>query len=285
MYDAIVLSGCGVKALLQLGAIQCAIDKNMLINLKIIVGTSAGGMIAYLLAIGYTPIEILVYISVNKSFEKIKDINMQGLVNFSGIFSYSKIQSELETMTINKIGYLPTMKDIYTKFGKDLRLVTYNETINREEVITYLSHADIPCLSAVRMTSNLPFVFERYKYGGSFYIDGGISNNFPINLVDDGKNRVLGIVVSRNDYMSENEEANIGTTKYLMKILYIPVKYNVESNIRKATELCDILRISNTSTMVALDFGMSSREKLDMFSEGYSKMFELLNKNEKSLIK
>ena len=62
MYTTLVLSGGGVKGILMLGAIQYMIDNRLLEKTTTYIGTSVGAMIGYLLAIGYTPIEIVAYL-------------------------------------------------------------------------------------------------------------------------------------------------------------------------------------------------------------------------------
>ena len=71
MYDTLVLSGGGVNGILELGALQYCNDKNLLSSIKTYVGTSIGSIICYLLIIGYTPVEIIVYLCThNKLLEE-----------------------------------------------------------------------------------------------------------------------------------------------------------------------------------------------------------------------
>ena len=70
-FDTLVLSGGSSKGILILGALQYAYDNFLLNNIDIYVGTSCGAIIGYLLAIGYTPLEIIVYICSNQLMGKI----------------------------------------------------------------------------------------------------------------------------------------------------------------------------------------------------------------------
>ena len=60
-YDTIVLSGGSIHGIIVLGCIQYMIDNNILNKINIYIGTSIGSIIAYLLAIGCTPIDIIVF--------------------------------------------------------------------------------------------------------------------------------------------------------------------------------------------------------------------------------
>jgi predicted acylesterase/phospholipase RssA len=84
-------------------------------------------------------------------------------------------------MSISKIGYLPTLNDIKEKMKKNLVCVTHNLTENRTEYLSWETHPHLPCVTAINMSANLPLVFENYRYGNCFYVDGGISDNFAID--------------------------------------------------------------------------------------------------------
>ena len=64
-YDTLVLSGGSSKGILTLGALQYCYDNFLLNKIETYVGTSSGAIISFLLIIGYSPIEIMVYICCN----------------------------------------------------------------------------------------------------------------------------------------------------------------------------------------------------------------------------
>ena len=111
-YDTLVVAGGSAKSIVSLGALQYVYDNFLHHHFRYYIGTSAGAMICYLLIIGYTPIEIIVYICTHQLLEKMQNFNIFGLVQGLGACSFNIIQEQLEKMTILKIGYLPTLKDI-----------------------------------------------------------------------------------------------------------------------------------------------------------------------------
>lgn len=274
-YDTIVLGGGAMKSFNTIGAIQYVYD-NYLINnnnLKTFIGTSGGAMIAYLIIIGYTPVEIMVFLCTNQIFEKIQNFNMVALMNGLGAVSYIHIYEQLEKMTIEKIGYIPTFKDIKEKFNKDFIAITYNLTEDKIEYLSHDTYPNLPCLIAIRMSSNLPLVFENFKYGNSYYIDGGIANNFAIDIgVKKGK-KILGIYNELSNYsITKNAEFNL--TEYILKIFFIPTAQfrnlqikSIDTTIYKI----DIIRIYNDSknSTNPFNFGIPIKDRLDLFSNGY----------------
>jgi NTE family protein len=58
-------------------------------------------------------------------------------------------------------------------------------------------------LTGLRMTISVPFMFTPVKYESKFYVDGGIMNNYPINLFYNNLENVIGV------YLSESREIGV----------------------------------------------------------------------------
>ena len=287
-YDTIVLGGGAIKSFNTIGAIQYVYD-NYLINdnLKTFIGTSGGAMIAYLIIIGYTPVEIMVFLCTNQIFEKIQNFNMVALMNGLGAVSYIHIYEQMEKMTIEKIGYIPTFKDIKEKFNKDFIAITYNLTEDKLEYLSHDTYPNLPCLIAIRMSSNLPLVFENFKYGNSYYIDGGIANNFAIDIgIKKGK-KILGIYNELSKYsITKNVEFNL--MEYILKLFFIPtVEFrnlqikSIDTNIYKI----DIIKLYNDDNSNLFNFGIPIKGRLDLFSNGYQLAKRYYEKEDEKEIK
>lgn len=273
-FDTLVLSGGAVKGMVILGSLQYAKDFYLLNNITTYIGTSVGGIICYLLAIGYTPIEIVVYICTKGLVEKLQHFDLVSMVNGGGAASYHHIQEVLEKMTISKIGYLPTLQDIHTRFNKTLIFVTYNISKNKAEYLDPENYPNLPCITAIRMTSNIPLVFEHFKYGDSFYIDGGVSNNFAIEVAEKRGNKILGIIL----WEMEDEFDLLSTTnilEYIFKLIRIPVSQDMKHKLDNySRDKCKVMKLEYND-ISPLDFNITAKDKLDMFSNGYQQMKDL----------
>ena len=269
-YDTLVLGGGSSKGLMTLGSLQYAFDNYLLKNITTYIGCSAGAMICYLLAIGYTPIEIVVYICCNQLMEKMVHFNIVEMINNQGASSYNTINETFEKMTINKIGFYPTLKDLKDKFGKTLICSTYNITDKKTEYLSPDTHPNLPCITALRMSSNLPLVFENFKYGNSVYIDGGVSDNFPIDLGDKLGKKVLGILITSETKNTSNIN-DMGILEFIYMLMFIPVSQIQEYKIRNISEKCKIIKLNNDKVKF-FNFDLSSKDKLDLFSSGYEQM-------------
>lgn len=272
-YDTLVLSGGSTKGIITLGSLQYLYDNNYLNDVENFVGTSSGAIICFLLAIGYTPIEIIVYICTHQLLEKMQHFNVVAMLNGCGASTFSSVYEQLEKMTIAKIGYIPSFNDMKHKLKKNFICITYNITENKTEYLSYDNNPNMPCLIALRMSSNLPLVFENYKYGNNFYVDGGVCDNFPIDIGDKIGKKVLGIYIDSEgkNFSSEND---INIVEFIYKLMFIPISQRTVFVIDNVSTKCKVLKLQNSKTTF-FDFNINSVDKLNLFSSGYqdAKMF------------
>lgn len=266
-YNTLVLSGGSVKTIAMLGVLQYCYDLKLL-NVKKYIGTSAGAIICYLLIIGYTPDELLLKLCSSDILENVRYFDIPSMINRTGAMSFSDIQDYLEYLTIEKIGKLITLKDLKTLFNKELIITTYNYTKKITEYISCVNNPDIPCLIAIRMSTCLPLIFPPFKYMDNYYLDGGISDDFPIEyelervLNNKANNHRLGIVI---DPYNETEPSN--TIEYIYELLSIPLKITIQDKLVKYNYV-DIIKIGNTINL--LNFSVKKIEKINLFISGYN---------------
>lgn len=87
MIDTLIFSGGGIKGIGFIGCIQALIDKGMLKkdNIKTLIGTSAGSIIATFIAIGYEAKEINDLV-LELNFAIFQDITIDNVMNFFQTF-------------------------------------------------------------------------------------------------------------------------------------------------------------------------------------------------------
>jgi predicted acylesterase/phospholipase RssA len=274
-YDTLVVSGGAINGISILGGLQYLKDNNMINSIKTYVGTSVGVIICYLLIIGYTPIEIIVYLCTNNHiFEKMKFFDLVNAARGEGATTFIHISEQLEKMTIEKIGRLLTLKDIEQNYKKKLICITYNITKNSIEYLTHETNPDLPCLIAIRMSCNLPLVFESFKYENNFYIDGGVVNNFPIDVGEKEGEKIIAIGLEF--YMMEDNPA-LNVLEYIYKLLYIPIQQSVNINIKNKRETTTVINLRSNKDIKFFNFDITSKIKLELFSKGYEDVKNFYN--------
>src|SRR5690606_23974013 len=71
---------------------------------------------------------------------------------------------------------------------KNKKMVIVPDDLNKYNY----SKDNFPIAKAVAMSCSLPVVFVPYKLQDNVFIDGGVTNNFPINLFKDYKYPTVG---------------------------------------------------------------------------------------------
>ena len=283
-YDTLVLSGGSINSISIIGGLQYVKDNNMMENINTYIGTSAGAIICYLLIIGYTPVEIVVYLCINHHlFEKLKCFDILNAVRGDGATTFMYISDQLEKMTIDKIGRLLTLKDIETIFNKKLICVTYNITKASVEYLSSETNPELPCLIALRMSANLPLIFEHFKYENSFYIDGGIVNNFAVDIGEKYGKKVLGICLGVNNMNSPQDNPSDNILEYIYTLLLVPMVQSMKYKIKSKSDTTTVVELRCSGNIKMFNFDINSKTKLEMFSLGYEDTKNVFNKQSPEL--
>lgn len=222
---ALVLSGGGAKGFAHIGVLR-ELEKN---NIKIdcIVGNSIGAVIGALYSVGYTPDEIEEIMEDLSLRDSLKDnpnrtdIPLEKrLSNDQYAFSI-KYDSNFnfylpKGLKNSQKGYL-YLKNLLSKaedisdFDKlpiPLRVIATNLDTGKAAVFKSGDLAKVVTASAA-----IPSIFDPVKIDGTYYIDGMISRNFPVeDAIDMGANIIIGVNVGAdlNNHTSSNY--NIFTT-------------------------------------------------------------------------
>jgi len=261
-YTTIIISGGGAKGFAALGLLQSIYDSKH-DDFKTFIGTSVGAIICYLLCINFTPIEILLALTQSDLVKNLSIFNISNIIAGCGVTKWNVVHEFLEKLTIEKIGHLPTLHKLYSTFKKHLICCTYNNTKKRAEKLDYTTFPDLPCLTALRMSSNLPLIFDKFKYMDNFYLDGGLLNNLPIHLL--GKD--LTVAINLTEKLKSSEKFHI--LHYIYEILCISIKENNELKRAKVPDNCHIIDLEINNSI--LQFNLNQQEQLNLFSYGYQK--------------
>ena len=269
-FTTIIISGGGNKGFAAIGALQALLDLQLINKVHTYIGTSVGAMISYLLCIGYSPIEIIISMSQTTLLEELSIFNLTNIIQGFGATRWGLIHEFLERLTIDKIGCIITLKLLHDKFNKTLICCTYNKTLKKTEYLDYINNPDLPCLTALRMSSNLPFIFNRFKYRDCYYIDGGITDNLPFQEIK-GKTLAIHLMVAD----SSKKDANFKLLNYIYEIVCIPIQENMQYKKTNIASNCTLLEID--IDLEVFKFNISNKDRLEIFSVGYQTCKNFLN--------
>jgi len=204
-YDTLLMNGTGSYISATLGALQYLISRQPMFNKYI--GVSSGAVLSYLLILKYTPSSIFRFLQTITTQEAFGYPNMFSFINGDGAYDYDIIDEVLEYLTMDVLGKIPTMNELYELTGRELHIYTYNDTYKMPEYINFRTFPNMSVLVALRMACNIPFVFGRYKYNDCYYTDGAIFNNFPITQLNrDDKTLGLSTIIPRPSIFRSDDE-------------------------------------------------------------------------------
>jgi predicted acylesterase/phospholipase RssA len=269
-YTTLVMSGGGIKGLGGLGALQFLADNHKLAGITKFIGTSVGAIISYLVCIGYTPIEILIMINQKRILEKMSvAFSIVDLINSGGAMNFYIIQSILEEMTTSKIGHFLTLRQLFDEFQKELVCCTYNYDKGICEYLDYKNYPNIPCITALRMSSNLPFLFQPFQYEHAHYLDGAILDNFPLSQLTQTDVAIainLGYSTKTIKKVTRNRSFNF--MNYVFDILFLPIR-NIQTFIAQQTKYPPLDLIELPLDVDVLNWNITTSDKFNSFSIGY----------------
>ena len=274
MYNKLVLSGGAKRGVITLGSLEYLYEKqNYMENINTFIGASVGAIICYLLIIGYKPMKLISYLITNDFFNKFKTIDIVKLSNCNGSYNWNIIGKYIKDMTLNVSNKLFTMKELYDTYNKELICITYNYTKQKEEVISYKTHPDLPCIDALQMSSSIPLYFPRFKYNDDYYIDGAFVNNFPVNLLEE-EDKAIAINCTK---MYVNDKEDMMITNYIFNLTSLIVINNVNTSIQNCKCKNVLLLNFDSKDISTHDMYLNNIQIFEKFSLGYKYTIELLS--------
>jgi len=286
-YEALVLSGGGSKGIIQLGFLHNLFTQQMIKfeDIDYYIGTSVGSIINFLLIINYTPVEILSLL-FSENFELKDPINFLNILSNFGAYSNESIFNYISKLTEEKIGFIPTMKELFEMFGKVFVCVTHNLSSNpydgeKETVyIDYKSHPNLSCIEAIKMSSTIPLVFEKYIYDKNYFVDGGLSDNYPVQYACETFNdkKILGIAVCNNHKMLKHSD-KVTIIDYVKCIMATSYRNNNSRSVQYYNKKLHSVIIS-VDEEDEIKFNITSSKKFELFSNGYQACKSLLNQTD-----
>jgi len=199
MYADAVFEGGGVRAVAFVGAVCCLEEHGY--RWQRIAGTSAGSIVAALLAAGYTGREMRDIIG-NADFMKFMDKDriqslplvggIIGLLAYKGLNSGNYLEQWVGELLRAK--GRTKFRDVSVKGRSRLKIIAADVTkkeilILPDDLAKYgIDPMEFEIARAVRMSCSIPFYFTpvilSYPGGSSYIVDGGILSNFPVWLFD-----------------------------------------------------------------------------------------------------
>lgn len=249
----LVLSGGGARGAAHIGVLKAFEEFN--ISPTHISGTSVGAIVGALYAAG---------------------------IHWTDILSFFKETSifHAKRFAFSKPGFLDS-----DKFYDDLKVFFPDDNFNALEKNLFITATNVitgelkvfnkgQLIKPIIASASFPGVFTPTEINGSYYIDGGILNNFPINPIRKQCDYIIGVFINSLDKISINDlKSSYSVVDRALKIR------TASESITKFPD-CDIV-ISPKDLSNYHIFGMNNLDAI--FELGYSETIKMLKENENIL--
>lgn len=247
----LTLSGGGARGFGHLGVIKALEEKG--IKPTIISGTSAGSLIGAFYAAGYS-IDSIIKISKKTDFFSFKNI----LFRKAGVFNMNAFETLID-------------EHIPGNTFESLKMPLYvaaTDIVNAKTV--YFSSGKLS--TAVMASSCIPMVYEPIQHNDTYFLDGALTDNFPVEIIRDKCDFLIGVAV--NSLSAKLEDL------HMKDMLDRSFHIALGSAIQEKSKKCNLF-ISPTEMS---RFGMFDMDKIDeiinytyAYTSNFLKEFDVSN--------
>jgi NTE family protein len=265
--NELILSGGGMSGIAMLGTLHEMYNQNLLNHVNRIIGTSIGGVIGFLINMGYTP-QIIFEIITELDFNIFREINCDRIMMFYDTLGFADGTTIMKIIRIlqkhKKIDDSITFKQLYEITNVELLITGYNLNKSNTDCFNYIDNPDMSVLLAIRITISIPLYFKPVKYNNSLYVDGGTVEPIPIRFC---KRRSHSFIIS----LSKNKnttDTNIEMPEYV-NLLFGGVYKSLSNTClefqKKYPMNIFILKVVGGSL---LNFNLTKNNKQNIYDQG-----------------
>ena len=281
MYIDGVFSGGGIKGFALVGACRAVEEKGF--RFKRVAGTSAGSIIAALLAAGYTSREmeqlvdelnLKTFLDSRNTFLPTALAKWLFIYWRLGLYRGKEFEKWLEETLAAK--GLRTFGDLQPE---SLRVIASDLTngtmlILPDDLPKYgINPQTFSIAKAIRMSCSLPFFFEPVKIrdyqGKNIIVDGGVLSNFPMWLFDKENVKkvrpVLGVKLSHN--LKEHPRHEIRNAINMFEALFETMKDAHDAKYISRKHEKNIIFIP-TEGVLSTEFQLTNEKKRELINWG-----------------
>ena len=224
-----------------------------LVDVKEISGSSAGSILALLLALGMSVDEIL-EIALDLDIPKFVKLRIGSFFNKFGFVDLEPIREKL----VEVCGCDPTFEELDMK----IYVSAYCLNTSTTEYFSRDTHPKMKVIDAVCMSMAIPLIFSCGKYDGKTYVDGATQEQYPMTPFLDKKPHEITCIKLKMDRVYQEEINN--PRQYVEALVRSSLTNRTEYN--KYSKIYEI----NVGDTNIFDFNMCYEDKVKLYNIGYS---------------
>lgn len=200
-YTTLVLSSGGVRGVAIAGAVERLEVAGLLRHVTTFIGTSAGSIIAMLLALGYSAKEVVqfaVRVDVWKTLAAaISLAELMSVHRRLGIIDSREKMKQILSIMIARSRVAKDKPDItfaeaFRRTGMKLVVCATNLATSEAVYFDERRSPNMPIEKAIRASCAIPFVFMPVD---NKFVDGAMTVPYPVIATTDGASRTLGVCI------------------------------------------------------------------------------------------
>jgi hypothetical protein len=124
-----------------------------------------------------------------------------------------------------------TFKELYLNYNKKFTVIGTNLSKGIEAAFNYINTPNMSIITAVRISISIPIIFTPVLYNDEYYVDGALTNIFPINYCD--QKTTISINLPYSDLFENNNIVDVflNSLKITLKSVSCKNKFKIHDNI------------------------------------------------------
>lgn len=218
MNFGLALSGGGIRGATHVGVIMAMEEAGLYPNA--IAGTSAGSIVAGLYSLGYNGKRLKQVVEeIYKNQKWFMDYDIGGMVKcacklmlrcepcLKGLIKGDNLERFINELTwgvkVSECGIDTVIPTVDILSGETVVYTNYN--VFKKDVCDYIYGDDEVLSKVIRASCSVPAVFVPKKIGDRVLVDGGVTNNLPVDmLIQNGSKNVIAVDITGKFVKPEN---------------------------------------------------------------------------------
>lgn len=239
------------------------IYNDFLLGVDSIVCCSSSCVIGMMLCLGYSALEI-VELTEGENYLGESRNGIQHIISLisKGYQQNIAYKNKLKELIIKKIGHDGTLSELYNACGIELICVLTLKDEVEPEYVSYKNYPHELISNIVYSSLSYPVFYEEQRLNDRIVVNGLFCDPLPIELKDDGANRILVLYSMHDVYSIESSLMND-----LQSIVRLSIKSLMKRSIKTASKNCRVIKFENNS----------DNDKTEMIKSGYKQMSDFLS--------
>lgn len=262
-FTELCLSGAANKGISYIGAMRVLDDRNLL-DIKKFVGVSIGSLVGVCYIIGYKPDELMTEVN-KKDLSEFEDVSLESVFTNGAVLEGETYRLWVWELLSKKINPMTSIETVNKLFDVEI-IIGATSLDSGEDGLEFFSvdtTPEIPIYYAILASMTIPFIFPPVVYNGKRYVDGGVLNNFPMDLLSEN---AIGFRVKSSPVTAE-----LTNYSYISKIIQL-----MTTRIRKLGSCKGNAITINNTDFGRLSFSLSLDDKMTLYTRGYNTVIEFL---------